>query len=79
MVCTWLGESCRQVEAEEMSNSRNTIHQTTYKDFFWALYTLTRADLMTFSITARESLCLHLRILVIKCEGSRKGKVEKPH
>ena len=33
----WLGECCRQVEAEEVSNSRNKIHQTMYKDFFWAL------------------------------------------
>ena len=28
MVGTWLGECCRQVEAEEVSNSRNKIHQT---------------------------------------------------
>ena len=33
-LCTWLGECCRQVEAEEVSNSRNKIHQTMYKDFF---------------------------------------------
>ena len=38
MVGTWLGECCRQVETEEVSNSRNKIHQTTYKDFFRALY-----------------------------------------
>ena len=29
MVGTWFGECCRQVEAEEVSNSRNKIHQTT--------------------------------------------------
>ena len=33
-----LGECCRQVEAEEVSKSRNKIHQTMYKDFFRALY-----------------------------------------
>ena len=33
-LCTWLGECCRLFEAEEVSNSRNKIHQTTYKDFF---------------------------------------------
>ena len=38
MVGTWLGECIRQVEAEEVSNSRNKIHQTTYKDFFRAVY-----------------------------------------
>ena len=37
-LCTWLEECCRQVEAEEVSNNRNKIHQTTYKDFFRALY-----------------------------------------
>ena len=37
-LCTWLGESCRQVESEEVSNSMNKIHQTMYKDFFWDLY-----------------------------------------
>ena len=37
-LCTWLGECCRQVEAEEVSNSRNKIHQTMYQDFFRALY-----------------------------------------
>ena len=40
MVGTWWGDCCRQVEAEEVSNSRKKIHQTTYKDFFWALYTI---------------------------------------
>ena len=47
MVRMWLGECCRQVEAvsnsrqveaEEVSNSRNKIHQTTYKPLFRALY-----------------------------------------
>ena len=33
-LCTWFGKCCRQVEAEEVSNSRNKIHQTTYKEFF---------------------------------------------
>ena len=28
------GECCRQVEAEEVSNSRNKIYQTMCKDFF---------------------------------------------
>ena len=37
-LCTWLRECCRQVEAELISNSRNKLHQTTYKDFFSALY-----------------------------------------
>ena len=31
-------ECCRQVEAEEVSNSRNKIHQTTYKPFSESLY-----------------------------------------
>ena len=39
-LCTWLRECYRQVEAEVVSNSRNKLHQTTYKDFFSALYTL---------------------------------------
>ena len=39
-LCTWLRECCRQVKAEVVSNSRNKIYQTTYKDFFSALYTL---------------------------------------
>ena len=30
-LCTWLGECCRQVEAEEVSNGRNKIHQTMYR------------------------------------------------
>ena len=34
----WLGECCRQVEAEEVSKSRNKIHPAMYKDFFWALH-----------------------------------------
>ena len=38
MVGTWLGECCRQVEPEEVSNSVNTIHQTTYQPSFLALY-----------------------------------------
>ena len=38
MVGTWLGECCRQVEAEEVSNSRNKIHQTTYQPLFPPLY-----------------------------------------
>ena len=37
-IWTWLGERCRQGEAEEVNNSRNKIHQTMYKDFFPALY-----------------------------------------
>ena len=32
--CTWLRECCRQVE----SNSRNQLHQTTYKYYFRAQY-----------------------------------------
>ena len=35
---TWLRECCRQVEAEVISNSRNKLHQTTYKEIFFALY-----------------------------------------
>ena len=31
MACTRLRECCRQVEAEVVSKSRNTLHQTTYK------------------------------------------------
>ena len=38
MACTRLRESCRQVEAEVVSNSRNKLHQTTYKEIFSALY-----------------------------------------
>ena len=38
MVGTWLGECCRQVEAEEVSNSRNKIHQTMYRPLFPPLY-----------------------------------------
>ena len=37
-----LGECCRQVEADEVSNSRNKIHQTMYKQFFRALYMLAK-------------------------------------
>ena len=33
-----LKECCRQVEAEEVSNSRNKTHQTTYQPLFPALY-----------------------------------------
>ena len=36
--CTWLRECCRQVEAEVVSNSRNQLHQTTYKYYFRAQY-----------------------------------------
>ena len=36
--CTRLRECCRQVEAEVITNSRNKLHQTTYKHFFSALY-----------------------------------------
>ena len=36
--CTWLRECCRQVEAEVVSNSKNQLHQTTYKYFFRAQY-----------------------------------------
>ena len=36
---TWLRDCCRQVEAEQTSrNSRNKLHQTTYKEIFSALY-----------------------------------------
>ena len=38
MVGMWLGECCRQVEAKEVSNSRNKIHQTTYQPLFPPLY-----------------------------------------
>ena len=38
MVGTWLGECCRQVEAEEISNSRNKINQTMYQPLFPTLY-----------------------------------------
>ena len=38
MVDTRLGECCRQAETEEVSNSRNKIHQTTYQTLFPALY-----------------------------------------
>ena len=31
-------EVCRQGYTEVISNSRNKLHQTTYKDFFSALY-----------------------------------------
>ena len=37
-LCTWLREYYRQVQAEVISNSSNKLHQTTYKDFFSALY-----------------------------------------
>ena len=37
-LCMWLRECCRQVEAEVISNSRNNIHHTTYKEIFSALY-----------------------------------------
>ena len=50
-LCTWLEECCRQVEAEEVSNNRNKIHQTTYKDFFRALYKQPR----TVQVTSNES------------------------
>ena len=33
-LCRWLRECYRQVEAVVVSNSRNKLHQTTYKDFF---------------------------------------------
>ena len=32
---TWLGECCKQVGAVVKCNSRNKLHQTTYKYFFW--------------------------------------------
>ena len=38
MIGTWLGECCRQVEAEDVSNSGNKIHQTTYQPLFPPLY-----------------------------------------
>ena len=41
-LCTWLGECCRQVEADEVCNSRIKIHQTMYKQFFRALYMLAK-------------------------------------
>ena len=37
MVGTWLGEYCRQVEAEEVSNSRNKIHKIMYQPLFLPL------------------------------------------
>ena len=37
-LCTWLRDCSRQDEADVISNSRNKFHQTTYKDFFSALY-----------------------------------------
>ena len=30
-LCVWFWECCRQVEADVVSNSRNKLHQTTYK------------------------------------------------
>ena len=36
--CTWLRECCTKVEAEVVSNSRNQLHQTTYKYYFQAQY-----------------------------------------
>ena len=36
--CTWLRECCRQTEGEVVSNSRNQLHQTTYKYYFRAQY-----------------------------------------
>ena len=71
----WLGEWCRQVEAEEVSNSRNKILQTMYKDFF-GLCTLRariyleslcfspvrRADLSVFNITLESIVPWSLNI-----------------
>ena len=37
-LCTWLRECFRQVQAEVKSNRSNKLHQTTYEDFFSALY-----------------------------------------
>ena len=37
-LCTQLRECCRQDEAEVKSNSRNKLHQTTYKEIFSSLY-----------------------------------------
>ena len=35
-----LERSCTQVEAEEVSNNRNKLHQTTYKHYLPAQYTV---------------------------------------
>ena len=56
MVGTWLGECCRQVEAEEVSNSRNKIHQTTYQPLFPPLYT------EQGSILSQEDTALQMNI-----------------
>ena len=50
MVGTWLGEYCGQVEAEEVSNSRNKIHQTTYQPLFPPLYMVKYRQLGCFEI-----------------------------
>ena len=41
----WLRECCRQVEAEVISNQRDKLHQTTYKEIFSALYVLQAIEL----------------------------------
>ena len=53
--CAWLRECCRQVEAEVTSNSRNKLHQTTYKYYFRAQYCSLEAILQKYHTKARSS------------------------
>ena len=66
MVGTWLGECCRQVEAEELSNSRNKIHQTTYQPLFPALYAYTRCiAIKLFRMPSPKLIRLKWRLLAV--------------
>ena len=62
----WLRECCKQVEAEVISNSRNKLHQTTYKDFFSALYKYLSDSQ---AVTQIDRLALYVRRR--RAEGTR--------
>ena len=51
-----LGECCRQVEAEEVSNSRKKIHQTWDRPYRYSLYAMFIAIILTLF-----SLSLHFQ------------------
>ena len=71
--CRWLRECCRQAEAEVVSNSRNRFCQTTYEDFFSALYMVSKKlfllPLIKLGYTWTPALAKHLGH-ICKCGDS---------
>ena len=72
----WLHEYFRQFEAGLVSNSRNKLHQTTYKYYFWPQETRTRVwflFVMSGHNGKNENLLLRDRMPLYVFPGMQEG------